>query len=547
MNQRKFRLILSGFSIKNGSYIRLAGGFGTFLLLLLFLIIPFVLIMTASNRLLSLFYDKTTLREGIIGQPVSFNPLFSYTNTTDKTLTKLLFRGVTKMSIDGKWHPDLAEDISVSEDGLIYTIKLSDSLYWDDGYRLTTEDVLFTYAQIQSPDYFGYWREAFKGVKFEKKDDLILILTLEEPLSSFYNSLTVGILPKHVLGNVSVRDMEKSDFNLSPIGNGRFSVENSSVTENGGGKSNYTISLLNNNKEAKIRHVQFRYYENIESIMLAYKNGEIDSFRYTIPKDIDLLTAWNNYTLHNVPIAYRSYQIYFKTDLEGPISNKNVRNALSLSLDRKQLVANIFNNHASASYGPIEETSWAYSKDDVVSNYDPEEARRLLSESDNANLNLTLTAPDTYPSREVFEYVKEQWAQIGITLELRLVEPENFERDVIRTRDFQLCFFGQETSLDPDRYPLWHSTQIKYPGLNISGISSKRIDKSLEVGRQTYDENKRKEQYIDFQKYFIEEMPSIYLYHPSYDYLVRNRVKGVKLENLGLPENRFDSIDEWYL
>ena len=66
---------------------------------------------------------------------------------------------------------------------------------------------------------------------------------------------------------------------------------------------------------------------------------------------------------------------------------------------------------------------------------------------------------------------------------------------------------------DPDQYSLWHSTQTS---TNVSRLANPRIDKLLEDGRIELDQETRKKIYLDFQRFLVEEVPAVFLYHPEY-------------------------------
>ncbi len=81
--------------------------------------------------------------EGVIGQPQSFLPTQA-DNQIEKTVSNLIFRGLFKFDIYGTTIPDLADTWIVSEDGLIYTIKIKDNQYWNNGKRITADDLIYT-------------------------------------------------------------------------------------------------------------------------------------------------------------------------------------------------------------------------------------------------------------------------------------------------------------------------------------------------------------------------------------------------------------------
>ena len=107
----------------------------------------------------------------------------------------------------------------------------------------------------------------------------------------------------------------------------------------------------------------------------------------------------------------------------------------------------------------------------------------------------------TLPFLERAEEIARAWTQIGVKTNVKVatIIPENF----------QALLVGQERPADPDQYSLWHSTQKS----NITHYSSPKVDKLLEDGRRTMDENKRLEIYRDFQRFLVEDSPAAFLEH----------------------------------
>ena len=83
--------------------------------------------------------------------------------------------------------------------------------------------------------------------------------------------------------------------------------------------------------------------------------------------------------------------------------------------------------------------------------------------------------------------------------------------------DFDVLLAMQEIPRDPDQYALWHSTQAG----NITDFKNARIDKLLEDGRKTLDQEKRKQIYFDFQRYLLEDLPVIFLHFPTYYEIIK--------------------------
>ena len=107
------------------------------------------------------------------------------------------------------------------------------------------------------------------------------------------------------------------------------------------------------------------------------------------------------------------------------------------------------------------------------------------------------------------EEIKEDWEKLGLEVKVKSV----FSLD-----EFEALLITQEVPVDPDQYLLWHSTQK----MNISGYKSPKIDNLLEEGRKTLDQEKRKEAYLDFQRFLVEDTPAIFLFHPTLYTVSRN-------------------------
>jgi peptide/nickel transport system substrate-binding protein len=73
--------------------------------------------------------------------------------------------------------------------------------------------------------------------------------------------------------------------------------------------------------------------------------------------------------------------------------------------------------------------------------------------------------------------------------------------------NYQLLLIGQESSIDPDQYFMWHSSQPT----NFTHYKNTRIDSLLEKGRQTIDFEERKTIYQEFQQFLLEDPPAIFL------------------------------------
>jgi len=80
------------------------------------------------------------LRVGWLGFPDTLNPAYAFL-TESYTMFDLVYSTLTTQSPDGEYVGLLAEERSVSEDGLAWTYKLRPGIQWHNGEPLTTEQV----------------------------------------------------------------------------------------------------------------------------------------------------------------------------------------------------------------------------------------------------------------------------------------------------------------------------------------------------------------------------------------------------------------------
>lgn len=161
-------------------------------------------------------------------------------------------------------------------------------------------------------------------------------------------------------------------------------------------------------------------------------------------------------------------------------------------------------------------------------------------------LALTITTADAPELVAVAERVRDAWRAIGARVQLEIVSLERIRGEVIPNRAYDALLFSQILGPDPDPFPFWHSSQVRHPGLGLSYFSNRAIDKVLEDARATLDHTVRGEKYTQFQKLLADERPAIFLTTPTLTYAVTNAVRGVRVDSVTQPADRFATIAEWY-
>jgi peptide/nickel transport system substrate-binding protein len=214
--------------------------------------------------------------EGLIGSPRFINPVIAISDT-DKDLTSLIYSGLLKISENGGLEPDLAASYEMGEGGTVYDFKIKDRAYFHDGKEVTADDVIFTVERILDPVVKSPKEAGWEGITVNKINDKEVRFVLKNPYALFLQTLTLGILPKHIWKNVSSEEFPFSQFNIDPIGSGPYKIKK--ISRNSGGIPT-TITLAAWNKYAlgkpKIKSIVFKFFQNEAALVKAYEEKSVD-------------------------------------------------------------------------------------------------------------------------------------------------------------------------------------------------------------------------------------------------------------------------------
>jgi peptide/nickel transport system substrate-binding protein len=528
-------------------------------LITIFLILLLIFKISISQKI-PFFKNKGYLIEGIIGQPQYVNPIFAKLNDVDLDLSRLIFSGLFKYDKDLLIVPDLAKSYEISPDRLTYKIKLKDNLYWHDDQKLTIDDVIFTFQSIQNPEFKNPFAEFFKDIKIVKKDDKNLEFILNKPNPYFLQLLTVGILPKHIWKNIPLKQFLLSDYNLKPIGSGPFKFKNLTRDEKGLVKS----FVLERNKKyhgkiPELEKIIFRFYLDLDELIKAVQKREINSVYYGpkyLEKEFGLPSFLKKYSFK---LPYYTALFFNLRNQNSFVSSLTIRKALAYSVPKEKILKEVFLNEGEIINSPILPTDFGYNPNLKIYEYNPEKAIKILEnngwqknslnywEKENKILEISITTVDQPDLYKVGSLIQKAWQEIGIKTKLITLPAETLQKEIIPSRNFEVLLYGFVQTHDSDPYLLWHSSQIKPPGLNLTGFSNKRVDELLEKAYSVPFDEAKKRKYFEFQEIVNEELPAIFLYTTPYNYFVDKKIKGIEIKKINLPSDRFIGIENWHI
>jgi peptide/nickel transport system substrate-binding protein len=458
-----------------------------------------------------------------------------------------------------EWEGLLAQEWTVSDDGLTFNFKLRPGLSFSDGKPLTAEDIAFSFRfimteAIQAPRERAYYNK-IESVK--ALGPLEVEFQFVEP---YYDALSLAgglpVLPRHFYEPF----LDKPhDFNQSKgllLGSGPYRLQDPSSWSPDKGM----VELLKNPRywgpvQPSFNRLIWKIIENDSARLTTFRNGEIDSYSarprefQRLTKDTSL-TEKAQYWEYMSPVAGYSYigwnQQRNKQDTR--FSDARVRQAMTYLIDRQRVVDEIFLGYGEVAVSPFNPRSKQHDTDISPRSYDLAKGKALLAEAGFADLNGDGQIQDAQGRPFEFElvyfqgnddtsrmvlFLRDQLARAGIKL---IPKPTEWSVmiDLLKKRDFDAITLGWTSGLETDLYQMFHSSQIEGGGNNFIGYKNPEFDALVEKARSTVDEDTRMPLWMQAERHLYEDQPYTYLMRRKSLAFIDRRIQNVEQTRVGL-------------
>ena len=491
-----------------------------------------------------------TMVIGISNDVDSFNPLFGE-SVSAQEITHLLLLGLVDLNEKSEFVPELASSWERSKDFKKISFTLRQDLVWSDGKPITAEDVQFTFdvlmdSTVGSPR--RAYTEYIKNITVESPYKITFEFTEVYPDQLF--DIGGEILPKHILENVERRSIRGHDFGRNPISSGPFKLSK--------WVSQQYIELVPNENYFEGRpyldKVIFKIIPDKTNLLLEFETGKIDMMVGVPPAEVERLkNEKKNMEVHQ--ISGRSYYYIAYNEKNELFSNRDIRRALTMSLDRQTIIKALLYGFGKPCLGPLSPiVKWAFNEDVDEIPFDPDKAKQIFAQNGWKDTDgdgwvdkggkifeFTLkTGTGNQIKSDVAVIAQEQWSKIGVKANIKTVEWTAFLDD-LRAKKFDACINGWSTSFNVDPYPIFHSTATEI--FNFISYSNPQVDQLIDSGRQQMDRQKAAEIWKDFQRKVYEDQPYTFLFWIDKVAVVNSKFKNVS----PLPISSVYGIEKWYL
>jgi peptide/nickel transport system substrate-binding protein len=494
---------------------------------------------------------RDTLTIGMVQFPPDMHPNITTTSIKD-TILAAARRLMTGFTADGRVIcqlctevPSLANGMARivprpdGTDGMEVTFTLKPDLFWADGVPVTAADFAFAYKVTTT------FSAPQKVEKVEALDATHVRYFLNSTIYDF-DRVADGPLPEHIEGPILAAAANALDY-------GQKSAFNRHPEEPGLWMGPYRITEFRPNDQVTLapnpywrgtkpyfQKITMRLIENTSALQANLLSGDVDTVAtgnlgLTLDQIIALTkTQSARFDFDFIPLV-ASYEHLAVNHSNKLLADKRTRQAMQMAIDRKTIVAKLFDNRFEVADSFKHPTQFGWDPSVVTYKYDPKGARAKLAEvgfkpgsdgilvaPDGTRFSVDLVSTAGNRTRELIEQViQTSFKAVGIDVVIKNEPARVLFGETLRKRSFTgLVEFQNDAPLDSVPNTYFHSSYIptaenNWSGLNYAGWSNAAMDEAMTKARAELDPAKRKILWKTILDIAADEVPEINLFFPA--------------------------------
>ncbi|WP_349764355.1 ABC transporter substrate-binding protein [Fusobacterium sp. SYSU M8D902] len=435
----------------------------------------------------------------------SLNPYKMVSSGTEEIMLNV-FEGLLMPNTKGELIPAIAEEYSVSEDGLYYTFKIREGIKFHNGNPLDVKDVEFSLKRMSGKDGFPPSSALFQEIEDIKVlDGNRVQIKLKEADSAFIYSLTEGIVP----------DENADQLDKNPIGTGPFRIAQYDREQQ------LVLDRFDDywGEKAKVDRVTIFVVPNNETAFLKLLSGEINMLSRVDSKRVNELKNFNN-----VSAPQNTVQIFALNNDVKPFDDERVRKAINLAINKDEIIAGVMGGDGIKLETNMSPVMNKFCIDNIGEKQNIEEAKKLLAESGNSNLTFTIKVPSNYQMHvDTAQIIAEQLKNIGVTAKIETIEWTTWLSDVYSGRKYEGTIVGLSGKLDP--YSILRRYTSDYKS-NFFNFKDAEYDKLIQNAKDATADEIIVANYKKAQEILRDKQAAIYIMDPKLITTLDKKISG---------------------
>lgn len=373
-------------------------------------------------------------------EPPGLDPTGNTAAAIDRVVYANIYEGLVKVNRNGEYVPGLATGWDVSADGKVYTFALRKGVKFHNGESFNAQVAKWNLERAKAEKTVNPHPEYFRGItNIETPNEDQLVLTLKDVDALFITHMAEG---DAVMLPMKGHDNPKSN----PVGTGPFKF----VKWVRGDR----VELVRNDgywnpKLPHLDRVTFKFIGDASAQIAALKAGDIDVIgSIAAPESAMELSKDKRFKVFS---GTTTGEVIMSTNNKAePFNNKLVRQAMAMAIDRQTVVDLVMFGYGTP-IGSHWSPSTPYYKDLTGKfAYDVKKAKALLTKAgypDGFEATIKLPAIYSY-SRRAGEVIADMLSQVGIKLNIEIVEWGQWIERIFKKKEYQLTMIGHVEAWD---------------------------------------------------------------------------------------------------
>jgi peptide/nickel transport system substrate-binding protein len=462
---------------------------------------------------------------------------------------------------DAGFRPVLAERWTWAPDSLAIAFHLNPRARWHDGARVSADDVRFSFAlyrdrAVASP--VASLLTNIDSVTARDSSTAVFWFAARNPRQFFDATYHMLIQPRHLLDSVPRGRLRESNFARAPIGSGRFRFWRWTPAVS----LEIVADTANYRKRSNLDRVIWTVAPEFNTAATRFLSGEADVFEFLRPEHIaDIAHSTERRVVVYPSLDYGFVQFNLRETRYSRrphrlFGDRTLRIALSLAIDRKSMVQNVFDTLALVSIGPTSRASPFADPEVRALPFDTARSARLFEslgwrdqngdgvrERNGRPLEFSLLVPSSSRNRvRMAVLLQEQFRRVGVAMRVEQLEQGAFiER--ARSGRFDAVFGAWHMEAGPAGIrQTWGTAGARTTnGLNFGSYESRVFDAHVDSALAANDRASARSHYRRAIETAIADAPAIWLYEPRATLGVHRRIQPAMLR----PDAWWARLADW--
>ena len=485
----------------------------------------------------------------------------------DREITDLLFDRLAEIGDemstigDKGFTPRLAESWQWAPDSLSIAFRLHPKARWHDGRPVRASDVRYSVALVKDPAFGAPASPLIGNIdSVSVKDSLTAVAWFKKHTPEQFYDLVyqVVIVPEHILGNTPAAQLKSADVARRGIGSGRFRL----AAWQPGQRIELIADTANYRGRAKLDRVVYAVSPDFNAAAARFFSGEADMFEQLRPEQIAKVQGDSQRRLVRYPsfqYAYLAFNLVDPKQTSQPhpiFADRAVRRALTMAVDRRAMLTNVFGTLASPLYGPFPSTVAVADTGLPQIPYDTAKARALLDSAGwtvgadgvrtkgGRRLEFGISTPNSSATRHQYAVLlQEAFRRVGASARL---DETDFAAYAAKqgTHGFDTEIAVYVTDPSPSGFKQsWTSAGIAKDGSNFPSYSNPVVDALLDSAATAFDPARTRSHARRAFEIIIDDAPGIWLYQPPTVAGLHKRIRTATMR----PDGYWSHMADWWI